>query len=255
MFFDTHAHVDDRAFDADRDTVIASLREKGIDLVVDPGCDIPSSRKAVGIAERHDMVYAAVGVHPHDCKDMTDDDFDDLISLAQHPKVVAIGEIGLDYHYDFSPRDIQKKRFAEQLKLSRELDLPVIIHQREATEDCMDIVRRIKVKRGVFHCFSGSLETAKELIDLGYYLSFTGVVTFKNAKKAPEILRWIPKDRYMIETDSPYMTPEPFRGKRNDPGYVRLVAEKIAEIRGESVEEVARQTMENGKRFFEINTD
>lgn len=252
MLFDTHAHLINKAYESDRDRVIRAAREEGVSLVLTASCSLGESYESVALSEKYDFIYASVGVHPHDSADMLDGDLQKIEELSRHEKAVAIGEIGLDYHYDYSPRDVQKVRFLEQMALARELSLPVIVHDREAHEDTFDIVRRIKVEKGVFHCYSGSLEMAKELIKLGYSLSFTGSITFANARRAAEIIKWLPPDRIMIETDSPYLTPEPYRGKRNDPSKVRCVAEKIAEIRESSFSEIAALTLKNGREFFDI---
>lgn len=256
MFYDTHAHYDDEAFDQDRDVLLPELHRQGITLINDIGCDIPSSKKAISIAEAYPFVYAVVGAWPGNTGDMTEADLDTYRQLAGHPKVVAIGEIGLDYHYDDVPREIQQHWFDRQMALADELGKPVVIHEREAHGDGMEIVRKWANKvPGVFHCFSGSAEMAQELVRLGWYVSFTGVVTFKNARRALEAIAAVPMDRIMIETDCPYLAPVPYRGKRNHSGYVPKVAEKIAEIKGLSTEEVAAITMENGKRFFRIPTE
>jgi len=252
MFFDTHAHYDDEKFDEDRDIVLSSLPENGIDLVLNAASNIESAGKAVELAEKYDFIYAAAGVHPHDTEDMRDTDIDEIAKLCRHDKVKAIGEIGLDYHYDFSPRDVQISRFKEQMALAGDLSMPVIIHDREAHGDCLSVVRDIKVERGVYHCYSGSLSDAKTLVSLGYYLSFTGAITFSNAKKAYDIIRWMPLDRMMIETDCPYLAPVPNRGKRCDSRMLYLTAQKIAEIRGMTLSDIARITKDNGRKFFDI---
>ncbi len=252
MFFDTHAHYDDEDFDADRDAVIASLGENGVSLVVNASSDLPSSKASVSLSEKYPFIYAAVGIHPHEASSLNESTLSEIRSLTARDKVVAIGEIGLDYFYDHSPREIQKAAFRLQMQLANELDLPVVIHDRDAHEDCMKIIRDFPGIRGVFHCYSGSLEMAKELIKLGWYLSFTGAVTFKNAKKAPEVVAYVPEDRLMIETDCPYLAPVPMRGKRNDSINLKYIAQCIAEIRGTTLEHIASVTMENGKRFFEI---
>lgn len=253
MLFDTHAHYDSRQFDADRDEVLASLPDRGVALVVNPGCDLLSSQKAVELAERWPFLYAAVGVHPEDCGAWQDGDVDALRSMAAHPKVVAVGEIGLDYYWkDNPPREFQQMVFRAQLALAAELDLPVIVHDREAHGDCLAIVKEFPHVRGVFHCYSGSVEMARELVKLGWMISFTGVLTYQNARKAVEAAQAIPLDRLMIETDSPYMAPVPCRGKRNDSGYVAYTCRHLAEIKGVSPEEMARITMENGRRFYRI---
>ena len=251
--FDTHAHYDSGAFNADRLEVLASMPEKGVELILNPGCDLESSRTAVELSERFPFVYAAVGVHPSDCGGWEDGWLDGLRALAGSPRVKAIGEIGLDYYWkDNPPRAFQQMVFHRQLELAEELSLPVIVHDREAHQDCLSIVREHPRVTGVYHCYSGSLEDAKVLVKLGWMISFTGVVTYKNARKAQEVIDWLPMDRIMIETDSPYLTPEPFRGRRNDSGHVHLVAETIARVKGLDPEEAARITLENGKRFFNI---
>ena len=251
--FDTHAHYDSGAFNADRMEVLASMPEQDVALILNPGCELDSSRTAVALSQQFPFVYAAVGVHPSDCGDWEDSWLEELRALAAHEKVKAIGEIGLDYYWKANPpREFQQQDFRKQMELARELNLPVIIHDREAHQDCLSIVREYPDVRGVYHCYSGSLEDAKVLVKLGWMLSFTGVVTYKNARKSLEVLEWLPMDRIMIETDSPYLTPEPFRGKRNDSGKVHLVAETIARVKGMEAEEVARITLENGKRFFNI---
>ena len=251
--FDTHAHYDARQFDPDRDQVLSALPGQGVELVVDPGCDLASSRKAVELAGRWPFVYAAVGVHPEDCGDWKDgEDVEELRALDARPKVVAIGEIGLDYYWKDNPRELQQRVFRSQLALAVELGLPAIVHDREAHGDCMDIVREFPQARGVFHCFSGSAEMAKELVKLGWMISFTGVLTYKNARKAVEAAQAVPLDRLMIETDSPYMAPVPHRGKRNHSGYVGLICERLAQIKGITPEECSRATLENGRKFFHI---
>jgi TatD DNase family protein len=252
MIFDTHAHYDDEQFDSDRDQLLDSLIPGGISLVVDPGSDLKSSRKALEIAESRDFVYAAVGYHPHDAKSADEAGLNEIRKMTESPRVVAIGEIGLDYHYDFSPRDIQKSVFRQQMQMARELKLPVVIHEREACADCLEIVREFPDVLGEFHCFSGSVETAKELISMGWYLGFNGVVTFKNARKSHEVIKWMPLDRLLLETDCPYLAPVPVRGTRNSSLNLPHVVAKIAELRGVSGDEIENVTMENGKRFFGI---
>ena len=252
MYFDTHAHYDDERFDEDRGEILGAMVSAGVSLILNASSGLRSSRLSLEMSDTYPFVYAAIGVHPHDSKEMTDDSVGQLEKLLTHPKAKAVGEIGLDYHYDFSPRDVQKKRFREQMELARHIKKPVIIHEREALQDTLEIIREFSDLRGVLHCFSGSWETAKTIIDMGWYLSFTGVITFKNARKAPEVIEKIPADRIMIETDCPYLAPEPMRGKRNSSLYLPYIAEKIAQIRGVSLEEAAALTMENGKRFFGI---
>jgi len=254
MLFDTHAHYDAEQFDQDREEVLAGLSSRGVSLVVNPGCDISSSQKAVELAHKWPFLYAAVGYHPEECGPYDPAELDILRELARDPKVAAIGEIGLDYYWEENPpRELQQQVFRDQLALARELDLPVIVHDREAHGDSLAIIKEFPQVRGVFHCFSGSAEMAKELVKLGWMVSFTGVLTYKNARKAVEAALAVPLDRVMIETDSPYMAPVPYRGKRNDSGYVRCVCEKLAEIRGISFEECAEITLENGKRFYGIS--
>lgn len=252
--FDTHAHYDADAFDADRMEVLSSMPGQGVELILNPGCDLKSSQTAVELAERFPFVYAAVGVHPEECADWNaEHDIPVLEALAQDPKVRAIGEIGLDYHWpENPPRELQQQAFHAQLELAEKLDLPVIVHDRDAHHDCLDIVRAHPNVTGVYHCYSGGVEDAKTLMKLGWMISFTGSITFKNARRALEVIDLLPLDRMMIETDSPYMSPEPFRGRRNDSGRVHLVAEAIARRKGLDPEEVARITLENGKRFFRI---
>lgn len=253
MFYDTHAHYDDGRFDSDRETLLPELYRQGIGLINTIGTDIPSSRASIALAEQYPFIYAAVGGWPGNVGDMTEQDLEEYRAMASHEKVVAIGEIGLDYYYDDVPREIQKHWFDRQMALAEELSMPVVVHDRDAHGDCMDMVRKWAGRvTGVFHCFSGSAEMAAELTKLGWYVSFTGVVTFKNARRALEAVAAVPMDRIMIETDAPYMAPVPYRGRRNHSGYVPLVAEKIAEVKGMTLEEVAKITTENGKRFFRI---
>ena len=246
MLFDTHAHYDDDAFDQDRDLLLETLPERGVSLLVNPGCDVESSRKAVSYAKAYPHVYAAVGIHPENCGDFTAGDIEVLRQLAQQPKVVAIGEIGLDYYWEENPHR------AFQQELARQLRLPVIFHDREAHGDSLAMVKEFPEVTGVFHCFSGSPEMARELLDMGWYLGFDGPITYKNARRAPEVAAVTPVERMLIETDSPYMAPVPHRGKRNDSSYVRLVAEKLAQWKNLSPEELAHITKENGKRLFRI---
>ena len=254
MYFDTHAHYGSELYDTDRDELIASMPEKGVNLIINPGCTLESSQGAVALAEKFPHVYAAVGVHPSDCHTWSEEVEQGLLQLTSHPKVKAIGEIGLDYYWkDNAPADLQKEVFIRQMEMARQTGLPVIVHNRDAHKDTLDIVRQFKDVPGVYHCYAGSIEDAKVLVKMGWMLSFTGVITFKNARKALEVIRWLPLDRIMIETDSPYLTPEPHRGKRNDSGYVHFVSEKIAELKGITPEEAARITYENGKRFFRID--
>ena len=252
MYFDSHAHLDDTRFDGDRAEIFDTLKEHDIGLVMNVGCDLPSSERSVALAERYPFVYAAVGSHPDDAYHVDGRLLDRYRALAAHPKVRAIGEIGLDYHYEDIPRARQIIAFEEQLELAEALEKPVIVHEREAHGDATDIVRRHPDVRGVFHCFSGSKELALWLVERGWYIGFTGVLTFKNARKAVETLQVLPLDRILIETDCPYMAPEPYRGRRNDSRYVPLVAKKLAELRGLTPEEAGSITTENARRLFGI---
>ena len=252
--FDSHAHYEDNRFEEDAEEVIVQAYEKGVKYILNAGSDIDTSKKSIELAEKFDYVYAAVGVHPHEAGKLKDDDETEIRELCKHPKVVAIGEIGLDYYYDHSPRDLQRYWFSKQLKLAKELNLPVIIHDRDAHEDVLNIVKQEAPFEayGVFHCFSGSWEMAKEVLKLGFYISVGGSLTFKNARKTVEVIKNIPLESVLLETDCPYLTPEPFRGRRNDSSYVRLIAEKIAQIKGITLEQVAKSTTDNTKRFFKI---
>ena len=254
MYFDTHAHYYDSAFDPDRDEVLSALPNSGMELALCPGCDLATSRAAVALAERYPHVYAAVGCHPEDLTGASLADLGEIEALAAHPKVKAVGEIGLDYYWekDGDRRAVQRDFFAAQLELSEKLDLPAIVHDREAHGDCLDIVRARHGARGVYHCYSGSLEDAKTLVILGWMISFTGAITFKNARRALEVIQWLPMERIMLETDAPYMAPEPYRGKRCDSRYLFRMAETVAQIKGLATEEVARITTENARRFFNI---
>ena len=252
MLFDTHAHMDDRAFDEDREALLTRLPEQGIGLLMNPGCSLASSRNAVALAERYDYIYAAVGSHPDAADEVNDQVLAEYRALCKQKKVLAIGEIGLDYHYEDIPRERQQEAFRAQMALAAELDLPVIVHEREAHEDGMGIVEEFPRVKGVFHCYSGSAEMAKWLVSRGWYIGFTGVLTFKNARKAVETAASIPLERIVLETDCPYMSPEPFRGRRNDPGRLYRMAERLAEIRGLSVEKIHEITMENGKKLYRM---
>ena len=253
MLFDTHAHLNDEAFNKDREELLAGLARKGVGLVMNAGCSLQASREVVEMADKYPWLYAAVGSHPDAADEVNEDVLDEYRKLCKlSPKVKAIGEIGLDYHYEDIPRGIQQKAFRLQMELARELDLPVIVHEREAHEDGMAIVREFPQVKGVFHCYSGSAEMARQLVEMGWYIGFTGVLTFKNARKAVETAASIPLERIVLETDCPYMAPEPFRGKRNDPGYLYRMAEQLAQIRGITPEEAAAITTENGKRLYRI---
>lgn len=251
MLFDTHAHYDDERFDSDRQQLIETLPQKNIGLAANMGCDIKSSEMSVKLAERYSFIYAGAGIHPHSASDFNNEALQRIAELAQNPKVKAIGEIGLDYYYDFSPREKQIEAFEQQLDLAVQLGLPVVVHDRDAHEDTINILKRHKAC-GVVHSFSGSMEMAKILLDMGWYLSFNGVITFKNAKKPVEVVRMMPTDRILAETDCPYLTPEPFRGQRNDSSYIKFVVQRIAEIKQIEYNEAEGITFNNGKRFFRI---
>ena len=252
MYFDSHSHMDDRRFDGDREEIFNDLQNHGVGLLMNVGCDLESSERSVALAEQYPFIYAAVGSHPDDADHVNGKLLDRYRRLAEHEKVRAIGEIGLDYHYEDVPRAQQIIAFEQQLELAEALKLPVIVHEREAHGDAMEIVKRHPDARGVFHCFSGSKELALWLVERGWYIGFTGVVTFKNARRAVEAVQALPIERILIETDCPYMAPEPYRGRRNDSRYVPLVAAKIAEIKGISPEEAGNITAENAKRLFSI---
>lgn len=252
MYFDTHAHYDDESFNEDREQVIEKALSAGVELIVNASSDLATSESSLALAEKYPFIYAAVGWHPHEAR-FYDEDSPELIrQWCKNNKVVAIGEIGLDYYYDHSERDVQRRVFEKQLELAAELNLPVVIHDRDAHGDCMEIIEKFPQVTGVFHCFAGSAEMAEILLKRGWYLGFGGAVTFKNARKAPEVLAMCPKDRFVLETDCPYMTPVPHRGKRNDSSYLPFIAEKVGEYMHLSPEETARLGMENGKRLFRI---
>ena len=252
MYFDTHAHYDSGAFNADRFEILGSMPDAKVGLIVNPGCDLESSKTAIELAERFDFVYAAVGWHPEDMDKLTDKAYAELERLAEHPKCLAIGEIGLDYYWDDTHKAEQKELFKKQIELAIRLNKPVIVHDREAHGDSLEIIRDYSELRGVFHCFSGSVEMAAELLKRGWYLGFDGPITYKNARKAIEVLEFCPLDKIVIETDSPYLTPVPNRGKRNDSRQLEFVVNKVAEIKGINVDKVENITFENGKKLFGI---
>ncbi|WP_462410008.1 TatD family hydrolase [Neobacillus sp. Marseille-QA0830] len=254
MLFDTHAHLNDEQFNEDLQEVIGRLQEQGVSNVVVVGFDRPTIKRAMELTEQYEFIYACVGWHPVDAIDMTEEDLQWIEELADHPKVVAIGEMGLDYHWDKSPKDIQKEVFRKQIRLAKKVKLPIVIHNREATADIVEILKQEGAEEvgGIMHCFSGSPETAKECINMNFYISLGGPVTFKNAKKPKEVAAEVPLDKLLIETDCPYLAPHPYRGKRNEPGYVKLVAEQIAEIKGLTYEEIAEATTRNAKKLFGI---
>lgn len=252
MFFDSHAHLDDEKFDYDRLELIPALKKNGISFLINASSDVASSRRALQLCETYDFIYAVCGVHPHETETMTESDFDEIKRLLCHPKCVGLGEIGLDYYYDTAIRDKQRYWFLRQLEYAAEKNLPVVIHDRDAHEECVRAVSDFGV-RGEFHCYSGSEETAKELLRLGFYLSFNGVVTFRNAKKSHHVIRAIPMERLLIETDCPYLTPEPFRGRRNDPSKIRFTAQTIADLKNVSLEDLANITRRNAATLFGIS--
>ncbi|MBP5604760.1 MAG: TatD family hydrolase [Ruminiclostridium sp.] len=246
---DTHAHYDDPAFDSDRYELLGSLLQNKCENIVTLGCDIGKSRFSLELAEKYNGLYAAVGVHPENCGSTADSYLSELRKLASHPKTVAVGEIGLDYHYEGFDRCRQIRFFSEQLELASELELPVCVHSRDSTKDVLDVLRKYKPK-GVVHCFSGSVEVAEEILSFGMMISFTGLITFKNSKKAAEACRIIPIERIMLETDCPYMAPVPHRGERNDSGNLIFIAEKIAEIKGLNVDDVISICNDNAEKLF-----
>lgn len=254
MLFDSHAHLDAKQFDSDREAVIERAKQNGVSYIFNPGADFESSQSAIALSEMYDFIYAGVGVHPHDAKTLDSNMFTLLEHMAKHRKVKAIGEIGLDYHYDYSPRDVQKKWFLEQIRLAKALHLPIVIHDREAHLDVLDcLISEKAFEVGVLmHCFSGSAEMAKQYVKLGAILSIAGPVTYKNARKTIEVVEAIPLDHLLIETDAPYLTPEPFRGKRNESMYVKYTCDRIAQIKKMEWEKVAMKTLENAKLFFRI---
>ncbi|MGX9292747.1 TatD family hydrolase [Bacillus sp. A015] len=255
MLFDTHAHLNAEQYNEDLEQVIERAKSEKVEKIVVVGFDRPTITRAMELIEEYDFIFAAIGWHPVDAIDMTDEDLAWIKELSQHEKVVAIGEMGLDYYWDKSPKDVQKEVFRRQIALAKEVNLPIIIHNRDATEDVVTILKEEGAAEvgGIMHCFTGSLEIAKACMDMNFYISFGGPVTFKNAKKPKEVVKDIPSDRLLIETDCPYLTPAPFRGKRNEPSYVKYIAEQIAELREISFEELAELTTENAKKVFRIN--
>lgn len=255
MLFDTHVHLNAEQFEEDLEEVIGRAQAEGVSHMVVVGFDRPTITKAMELAEAYDFIFACVGWHPVDAIDMTDEDLAWIEELAAHPKVVAIGEMGLDYHWDKSPKDVQKDVFRRQIRLAKKVKLPIVIHNRDATADVVEILREEGAGEvgGIMHCYSGSVEVAKECLDMNFYISLGGPVTFKNAKKPKEVAEEIPLEKLLIETDCPYLAPHPYRGKRNEPAYVKLVAEQIAELKGLAFKEVAEATTENAKRLFGIN--
>ncbi len=255
MLFDTHVHLNAEQFNEDLEEVISRAKEAGVGRMVVVGFDRPTIERAMELVGQYDFLYASIGWHPVDALDMKEEDLAWIEELSSHPKVVALGEMGLDYHWDKSPKDIQKEVFRKQIHLAKKVKLPIIIHNREATQDIVDILREEGAEEvgGIMHCFSGSPEIAQECVDMNFYISLGGPVTFKNAKKPKEVAQEIPLERLLIETDCPYLAPHPNRGKRNEPAYVKLVAEQIAELKGISLEEVETVTTENANKLFNIN--
>ncbi len=255
MLFDTHAHLNAEQFDTDLEEVIARAKAEKVERIVVVGFDKPTITRAMELIEEYDFIYAAIGWHPVDAIDMTEEDLSWIKELSSHEKVVAIGEMGLDYHWGKSPKNVQKEVFRKQIALAKEVNLPIIIHNRDATEDVVTILKEEGAEEvgGIMHCFTGSAEVARQCMDMNFYISFGGPITFKNAKKPKEVAKEIPNDRLLIETDCPFLTPHPFRGKRNEPSYVKYVAEQLAELKGLTYEEIASITTENAKRLFRIN--
>ena len=252
MYFDSHAHYDSRKFNPDREALLKSLPSKGVLGVINAGANMPSSKASIKLAETYPFIYAAVGVHPHDTKKMNEHDIDTLRQLCQHEKTVAIGEIGLDFYHDFSPRDVQRKWFVKQLQLAKELQMPVIIHSRDSAAETMQVIEESGVRNGVLHCYSGALPMALDYVKLGFYIGIGGVVTFHNAKKTREVAANIPLQNLLIETDAPYLAPVPERGKRNDSSLLEYVVDEIANLREITPEKVATASAENARRLFAI---
>jgi len=254
---DTHAHLDFADFDQDRKQVIERAKNAGLKWIVSIGSgdSIKSARQSLKLSQENPMIYSTAGIHPHDAKIWSNELRDEIIDLAQNPKQVAIGEIGLDFAKDYSPRDLQEKAFREQIEIANELDLPVIIHSRNAHNEVMKILKELKPERGVMHCFSGSPELARQLVKIGFYISIPGVITFKNAQKLVEVAKEIPLEHLLIETDCPFLTPEPYRGKRNEPAYVKLIAEKISAIKTIPFDQVAEKTTANAEMIFGLGRD
>lgn len=249
---DSHAHLNDPAFTDDLEQVILQASEAGVDEIINVGYDLESSSYGIELAERFDRLWAVVGLHPHDAKTWTSQTEDALRKMVKHPKVLAIGETGLDFHYDNSPRNDQREVFRQQLALAREVDLPAVIHSRDAAQETLEIIKEYSDVPCLLHCYSGSFEMAEEYIKLGCYFSFGGPITFKNANRLRNIVARMPLERVLIETDCPYLTPHPHRGKRNEPAYLLYTAEKLAEISGHTLEEIARITEENTRKFFRL---
>ncbi|MBR1969836.1 MAG: TatD family hydrolase [Clostridia bacterium] len=254
MLFDSHAHYNDPAYDADRDVILSAMKDGGVGYIINSGCSVASAKDSIALCEKYDFFYSSIGIHPCHAHESTQKDLDDIRALASHPKVKAIGEIGLDYYYEKTHKEVQKQFFADQIELARSLKLPFVIHCRDACGDCLDILRaNYKGEGALMHCFSESRETAKILLDMGFLFSIGGTVTFKNNVRTVSAVEYIPLENLVLETDAPYLTPTPYRGKRNNSVYMRYVAEKIAEIKGLETEEVIEKTTENAKRFYRID--
>ena len=254
MYFDTHAHLDDKQFKGDQPAVIQRAREAGVGLIVNVGYNVYSARQTIELTKKYDFIYGAVGMHPHDAKTLDDKSYEEIKRMTGQPRIVAVGEIGLDYHWNHSPRDVQQAIFRRMIALAKEVKLPIIIHDREAHQDIFDIIREESAQEvgGIFHCYSGNWPLAKEALKMGFYISIAGPVTFHNANKTLEVVKMAPLEGLLIETDCPYLAPMPYRGKRNEPAYVVKVAEMIAQIKRLPVEKVAEATTNNGKKVFGI---
>lgn len=254
MFFDTHAHLDDEKFSADRAAVIQRAKQAGVGLIVNVGYDVEHAKNTVAMTKEYDFIYGSVGIHPHEAKELDENALEELYRLVREPKIVAVGEVGLDYYWNHSPHEVQKKVFRQMITFAKEVNKPLIIHDRDAHQDIFDILKEEGAMQvgGIFHCYSGSWPLAREAVKMGFYISLAGPLTFNNAAKLWEVVKMVPLDNLLIETDCPYLAPMPFRGKRNEPAHVIKIAEKIAEIKGVSLEEVANKTTENGKKIFNI---
>lgn len=252
--FDSHCHLENGRFEEDLPEVLARMKDAGVNRSILAGSDMETSEQIVALTKEHAHVYGVVGIHPHDAKTWTDDCADRLAQWVKEERIVGIGEIGLDYYYDHSPRGVQKEVFVKQLLLARELDMPAVFHVRDAHGDVLDLLRanRSQLPAGVVHCYSGSVESAREYLDMGFYISFAGPITFKNANKLLDVAKYVPQDRILVETDSPYLAPVPMRGRRNEPTFVQYVAQTVAELRGISAEEMAQAAFENTCRLFRI---
>lgn len=255
MIFETHAHYDDPAFDRDRDRLLTLLKNEGIAPIVNIGASIETTKSTVELAHRYDHVYAAIGVHPSDCGDLTENDIEWLKDLSSDEKVVAIGEIGLDYHYDEPDREIQKKWFTRQLELAGDISLPIVVHSRDAAQDTFEIIKDFRGLRGVIHCFSYSAELAREYVKMGYYIGVGGVVTFKNGRKLHEVVKEIPLESIVVETDAPYLSPEPYRGRRNSSAFIPYIIERIADLKNASYETVERALYDNAVDLYKVRAD